>query len=111
MVAMFPSDPWNVTEPLSGRGPVPRRTTDSLECAVKGSLVRRRRTAGERHPRTECCERREDGQWGPTNGTVRFGHCDHSFRATSGPVIRSRMGNVAAMIAIDAASPPITVVQ
>ena len=23
MVAMFPSDPWNVTDPLSGRGPVP----------------------------------------------------------------------------------------
>ena len=23
MVAMFPSDPWNVTEPLSGSGPVP----------------------------------------------------------------------------------------
>ncbi len=23
MVAMFPSDPWNVTEPLSGCGPVP----------------------------------------------------------------------------------------
>ena len=89
----------------------PSRTTDSLECAVKGSLVRRRGTAGERHTRTECCECREDGQWGPTNGTLRFDHCDHSFRATSGPVIRSRMGNVAAMIAIDAASPPITVVQ
>lgn len=92
-------------------GPCPSRTADSLECAIKGSLVRRRRTAGERHPCTESCEWREDGQWDPTNGNLRFGHSDHSFRATSGPVIRSRMGNVAAMIAIDAANPPITVAQ
>ena len=35
----------------------------------------------------------------------------HSFRATSGPVIRSISGNVAAMIVSDAASPPTTVDQ
>jgi hypothetical protein len=34
-----------------------------------------------------------------------------SFRATSGPVIRLRRGNVAAMIASEAASPPTTVAQ
>ena len=34
-----------------------------------------------------------------------------SFRATSGPVIRLRSGNVEAMIASDAASPPRTVAQ
>ncbi len=34
---------------------------------------------------------------------------DYSFRATSGPVIRSSSGNVEAMIASDAASPPRTV--
>ena len=79
--------------------------------SVKGSFVRRRRTARDRLSCTEWCECCEDGQWGPTKGTLRFGRCDYSFRATSGPVIRSRMGNVAAMIAIDAASPPITVVQ
>ena len=45
----------------------------------------------------------------PDERRFRFGHGDHPFRATSGPVIRSRMGNVAAMIAIEAASPPITV--
>jgi len=37
--------------------------------------------------------------------------CDQSFRATSGPVIRLRSGNVEAMIASDAASPPKTVAQ
>jgi hypothetical protein len=37
--------------------------------------------------------------------------CFHSFRATSGPVIRFRSGNVEAMIASEAASPPITVAQ
>ena len=37
--------------------------------------------------------------------------CVHSFRATSGPVIRFRSGNVEAMIASDAASPPRTVAQ
>ena len=35
----------------------------------------------------------------------------HSFRATSGPVIRLRSGNVEAMIASEAASPPRTVAQ
>ena len=35
----------------------------------------------------------------------------HSFRATSGPVIRLRSGNVEAMIASEAASPPATVAQ
>ena len=35
----------------------------------------------------------------------------HSFRATSGPVIRVRRGNVEAMIASDATSPPTTVTQ
>jgi NAD(P)-dependent dehydrogenase (short-subunit alcohol dehydrogenase family) len=37
--------------------------------------------------------------------------CSHSFRATSGPVIRFRSGNVEAMIASEAASPPRTVAQ
>ncbi len=35
----------------------------------------------------------------------------HSFLATSGPVIRFRIGKVEAMIASEAASPPITVAQ
>ena len=35
----------------------------------------------------------------------------HSFRATSGPVIRVRRGNVEAMIASEAARPPRTVAQ
>jgi hypothetical protein len=35
----------------------------------------------------------------------------HSFRATSGPVIRLRSGNVEAMIASETASPPATVAQ
>jgi hypothetical protein len=35
----------------------------------------------------------------------------HSFLATSGPVIRFRIGKVEAMIASDAASPPTTVAQ
>src|ERR1019366_1792624 len=35
----------------------------------------------------------------------------HSFRATSGPVIRLRSGNVEAMIASEATSPPTTVAQ
>jgi hypothetical protein len=35
----------------------------------------------------------------------------HSFRATSGPVIRLKSGNVEAMIASDAASPQMTVAQ
>jgi hypothetical protein len=110
MVAMFPSDPWNVTEPLSGSGPVPAGppTASSVPSTVPSC-------GGDEQPANDapaqCCECRENGQWGPTNGTLRFGHRDHSFRATSGPVIRSRMGKVAAMIAIDAASPPITVVQ
>src|ERR1700735_88051 len=34
-----------------------------------------------------------------------------SFLATSGPVIRLRSGNVEAMIATDATSPPVTVAQ
>ena len=37
--------------------------------------------------------------------------CNQSFRATSGPVIRSRSGNVEAIIASDTASPPRTVAQ
>src|SRR5258707_15068155 len=44
----------------------------------------------------------------PTTHAVRR---SHSFRATSGPVIRLRSGNVEAMIASDAASPPRTVAQ
>ncbi len=36
---------------------------------------------------------------------------DHSFRANSGPVILFRSGNVEAMIASDAASPPRMVAQ
>jgi hypothetical protein len=35
----------------------------------------------------------------------------HSFRATSGPVIRFRSGNVEAMIASEATSPAATVAQ
>ena len=43
----------------------------------------------------------------PDGGSPRI----QSFRATSGPVIRLRSGNVEAMIASDAASPPRTVAQ
>ena len=46
------------------------------------------------------------GQWSGTSAR----HV-HSFRATSGPVIRLRSGNVEAMIASEAASPPTTVAQ
>jgi hypothetical protein len=35
----------------------------------------------------------------------------HSFRATSGPVMRLSRGNVEAMMASEAASPPTTVAQ
>ena len=50
----------------------------------------------------------------PSPKSVNFSNPDrraHSFRATSGPVIRLRSGNVEAMIASEAASPPRTVAQ
>jgi hypothetical protein len=48
-----------------------------------------------------------------SEGTSRKGRCPrgHSFLATSGPVMRLRSGNVEAMIASEAASPPMTVAQ
>ena len=42
---------------------------------------------------------------------TRFRGSDQSFRATSGPVIRSNRGNVEAMMASEATSPPTTVAQ
>ena len=110
MVAMFPSDPWNVTEPLSGRGPVPAGPPTAWSVPSRVPSF-----GGDEQPATDTPAQSAASAVttvnGARKGTLRFGHCDHSFRATSGPVIRSRMGNVAAMIAIDAASPPITVVQ
>jgi hypothetical protein len=53
--------------------------------------------------------------WGPRDARrSAWPHPDtvpHSFRATSGPVIRLRSGNVEAMIASEATSPPATVAQ
>ena len=50
---------------------------------------------------------------GPRKCDETFSLCSarHSFRATSGPVIRSMSGNVAAIMASDAATPPTTVDQ
>ena len=45
------------------------------------------------------------------SGSIRWAVGNQSFRATSGPVIRSSSRNVEAMIAIDTASPPKTVAQ
>ena len=53
-----------------------------------------------------------DSRTSPRRERFNFGDVDrHSFRATSGPVIRSMSGNVAAMIARETAIPPTTVDQ
>ena len=81
---------------------------------------RRGRTAGRTapsrprctHPRRRCRVAARPRTDALTYVTSSFASSfRQSFRATSGPVIRLRSGNVEAMIASEAASPPMTVAQ
>jgi hypothetical protein len=109
MVAIFPPDPLSVTCPLSARGPAPEVPPTAWRVPVTVPVGPAVLSAMRGDSRLKTPRRSKKRA-----GSTTVAGCDrfvHAFLAVSGPVMRLMIGNVEAMIASEAASPPMTVTQ